>query len=156
MKRPSIILQRGSRLLSKLPKYGKRVFKNPAELACFNHLKTIAPEGFIVEYETETLEYTTTHTYRPDFPLVHKKADGAKVYIEYKGNGRAFDHGVRQKMIAVKEQYPDIDFCIVFHTDGKIGPRRKDGSFLRQSDWATKNGFKFCIGKDNIPVEWFR
>lgn len=59
-------------------------------------------------------------------------------------------------MISVKEQYPDIDFCIVFHRDGKIGPKRKDGSFMKQSDWATKNGFKFCIGKENIPTEWFR
>lgn len=59
-------------------------------------------------------------------------------------------------MIAVKEQYPDIDFCIVFHRDGKIGPKRKDGSFMKQSDWAIKNGFKFCIGKENIPMEWFK
>lgn len=151
-----IISSSVSSRLSKLPKYGKRVFKNPSEYECFKHLKDIAPEGFIVEYETETLEYTIKHTYRPDFPLFHRKSDGVKVYIEYKGNGRAFDHDVRQKMIAVKEQYPDIDFCIVFHRDGKIGPKRKDGSFMKQSDWAIKNGFKFCIGKENIPQEWFR
>jgi hypothetical protein len=58
-------------------------------------------------------------------------------------------------MIAVKKQYPEHKFYIVFHTDGKIGPKRKDGSFLKQSDWAVKNGFTFCIGKDNIPKEWF-
>lgn len=58
-------------------------------------------------------------------------------------------------MIAVKEQYPDIEFFIVFHRDGKIGPKRKDGSFMKQSDWATKNGFRFCIGKENIPGDLF-
>lgn len=153
MKKFSIISLQGRCLLSK-HKFGKRVFKNPAEYQCFEKLKDIVPDDFIVEYETETLPYIIEHTYRPDFPIVHKK-DGTKLYIEYKGNGRAFDNAVRQKMIAVKKQYPDIDFCIVFHTDGKIGPRRKDGSFLKQSDWARKNGFKFCIGRDNIPLDWF-
>lgn len=140
--------------IAKLPKIGKRTVKNPEEWKCYLHLKEILPNELRVEYETEQLPYTTQHNYCPDFPIVHRK-DGTKLYIEYKGNGRAFDHSVRQKMIAVKEQYPDVDFCIVFHRDGKIGPKRKDGSFMKQSDWATKNGFKFCIGKENIPLEWF-
>lgn len=140
---------------SKLPKYGKRVFKNPAEYECFKHLKDILSEDFLVEYETETLDYVTKHIYRPDFPVIRSK-DGTKRFIEYKGGGRAFDHAVRKKMVAVKAQYPQYDFCIVFHSDGKFGPKRKDGSCMTQSEWATKNGFKFCIGKENIPLEWFR
>lgn len=114
------------------------------------------PKGLVVEYETEDLEYITRHKYRPDFPIKYIKEDGTKCYIEYKGNGRAFDNTVRQKMIAVKEQYPQYKFYIVFHSDGKIGPKRRDGSFLKQSDWATKNNFEFCIGKENIPQEWFK
>jgi hypothetical protein len=109
----------------------------------------------MVEYETETLPYTTEHTYRPDFPVKFRRGDGTVCYIEYKGNGRAFDSAVRQKMIAVKKQYPEHKFYIVFHTDGKIGPKRKDGTFLKQSDWAKKNEFEFCIGRDNIPESWF-
>lgn len=136
-------------------KYGKRVFKNPSEYECFRHLESIIPNDLRVEYETETYEYTTTHTYRPDFPIKFKKSDGTHCLIEYKGNGRAFDNAVRQKMIAVKKQYPEYNFYIVFHTDGKIGPKRKDGSFLKQSDWAVKNKFEFCIGRDNIPESWF-
>ena len=58
-------------------------------------------------------------------------------------------------MIAVKKQYPEYKFYIVFYRDGKIGPRRKDGTFLKQSDWAIKNGFDYCIGTENIPKEWF-
>lgn len=106
--------------------------------------------GLDVEYETQQLPYTTEHTYTPDFPIV-----GTNKYIEYKGNGRAFDNAVRQKMIAVKKQYPELEFLIVFHTDGKIGTKRKNGTFLRQSDWAIKNGFRFCIGRNNIPASWF-
>lgn len=111
------------------------------------------PKGSFVEYETETLPYVTDHYYRPDYVVELK--GGKKIYVEYKGNGRAFDHSVRNKMIAVKRQYPNVEFFIVFHSDGKIGPKRKDGSFMRQSDWAKKNGFRFCIGTQNIPEEWF-
>jgi Phage endonuclease I len=106
--------------------------------------------GLDVDYETTNLPYTTKHTYTPDFTFV-----GTNKVIEYKGNGRAFDNAVRQKMVAVKEQYPELEFFIVFHTDGKIGPKRKNGSFLKQSDWAIKNGFRFCIGVENIPADWF-
>lgn len=106
--------------------------------------------GLDAEYETESLPYTVEHSYTPDFPIA-----GTNKFIEYKGNGRAFDNAVRQKMIAVKNQYPQYEFLIVFHTDGKIGPKRKNGTFLKQSDWATKNGFRFCIGRHNIPKEWF-
>lgn len=55
-------------------------------------------------------------------------------------------------MIAVKKQHPDKDIRILFYADGKCGPKRKNGSFMRQSDWATKNGFKFAIRY--IPREW--
>jgi hypothetical protein len=106
-----------------------------------------------VTYETDTLTYTTTHTYRPDYTVT--KSDGTRLFVEYKGNGRAFDNSVRQKMIAVKKQYPQYQFIIVFHTDGKIGPTRKDGTYMKQSDWATKHGFTYCIGRDNILKEWF-
>lgn len=107
-----------------------------------------------VSYETEQLPYTTTHTYTPDFPI-YTKSDGTLCFIEYKGGGRAFDQAVRQKMIAVKKQYPLYDFYIVFHSDGKIGPKRKDGTFRRQSDWARENNFTFCVGIENIPASWF-
>jgi hypothetical protein len=108
-----------------------------------------------VVYEEEDLPYTVTSVYRPDFRISFKKSDETVAYLEYKGNGRAFDGNVRRKMIAVRDQHPDKKFYIVFHSDGKIGPKRKDGSFLRQSDWATKHKFEFCIGTENIPNEWF-
>lgn len=83
------------------------------------------------------------------------KKDGSTVYVEYKGNGRAFDSAVKQKMIAVKKDHPEIKIYIVFHTDGKCGPKRVDGTFMKQSDWAKKYGFEYCIGRENIPPDWF-
>lgn len=130
-----------------LNKIGKRVVKNDFEyktyLSLIGSCKT-------VEYESERLEYETRHTYLPDFKI--RTRAGKDIYIETKGNGRAFDSAVRVKMIAVKEQHPEIDLRIVFYSDGKIGPKRKDGSFLKQSDWATKYSFKFAIRE--VPEEW--
>jgi len=128
----------------------KRKFKNPSEEKCFKHIQAMVPK---VEYETVKLPYIVKHDYIPDYVVTKK--DGSTVYVEYKGNGRAFDNTVKRKMIEVKKQHPEITIYIVFHTDGKCGPKRKDGTFMKQSDWAIKNGFGYCIGKDAIPKEWF-
>jgi len=138
----------------KLTKIGTRTFKNKEEVTCYKYLKDHLPEGLSVEYETEKLPYTVDHVYIPDFPIKDSKGN-IKGFCEFKGNGRSFDNSVRQKMIAVKKQYPHHKFYLVFHRDGKIGPKRKDGSHLKQSDWAIKNGFDYCIGTNNIKKEWF-
>lgn len=130
-----------------LNKIGKRVVKNDFEYKTYQVLKGSTKS---VDYESERFDYTTQHTYLPDFKITTRR--GKVIFIETKGNGRAFDHSVRVKMIAVKEQHPDIDLRILFYSDGKIGPKRKDGSFLKQSDWATKHGFTFAIR--DIPEEW--
>jgi hypothetical protein len=56
-------------------------------------------------------------------------------------------------LIAVKTLNPDLDLRLIFHSDGKIGHVRKDGTFRRQSDWAKENGFKFAIRVP--PKDWF-
>ncbi len=132
-----------------LKKIGKRTVKNDFEYTTYLRLLDLRPRG-AVEYESERLDYTTSHTYIPDFKV--KTRTGKTIYIETKGNGRSFDGNVRAKLIAVKEQHPESDLRIIFYSDGKIGPKRKDGSFLRQSDWATKHGFMFSIRE--LPEEW--
>jgi hypothetical protein len=102
------------------------------------------------DYEATKIDYTVSGTYLVDFEM--KTKTGKTIYIETKGNGRSFDHATRRKMIAVKQQHPELDVRIVFYSDGKIGPKRKDGTFMRQSDWAIKNGFKYAIKE--IPDEW--
>lgn len=106
--------------------------------------------GVDFSYESEKLEYTIKGRYIPDF--IVKTPSGNKIYIETKGNGRSFDGASRRKLLAVKEQHPEIDLRLVFYSDGKIGPKRKDGTHLRQSDWAIKHGLKYSI-KD-IPEKW--
>lgn len=106
--------------------------------------------GIDFGYETEKLPYTTDGKYIPDFIIDTRS--GKKIRVETKGNGRSFDGPSRRKLIAVKQQHPDKDIRIVFYTDGKIGPKRKDGTFMRQSDWAIKHGFRYAIKE--IPEEW--
>lgn len=101
-------------------------------------------------YETERLRYTIEAQYVPDFILLTK--GGRKIYVETKGNGRSFDGPSRRKLIAVKREHPELDIRIVFYSDGKCGPKRKDGTFMRQSDWAAKHGFQYAIRE--IPGDW--
>ena len=102
------------------------------------------------EYESERIAYTVSGKYVPDF--IVQTAGGKTLYIETKGNGRSFDDSTRRKMVAVRDQHPDKDIRIVFYSDGAFGAKRKDGSRLRQSEWAHKNGFKYAI--KTIPEEW--
>lgn len=106
--------------------------------------------GINFEYESEKLGYVVEGRYIPDFIITGKSSN--KIYVETKGNGRSFDGASRRKLIAVKKQHPEKDIRIVFYSDGKIGPKRKDGTFLRQSDWAVKHGFQYAIRE--IPDEW--
>lgn len=101
-------------------------------------------------YEDEKIDYTVSGTYLCDFKVATK--NGKTIFIETKGNGRSFDQHTKQKMIAVKEQHPEIDIRIVFYSNGKIGPKRKDGSHMTQSDWAKKHGFDYAIRE--VPQEW--
>lgn len=122
-------------------------YRNRFEQKTGEHL---AQEGVQFEYETERLSYTVEGQYTPDFILITKR--GRKIYIETKGNGLSFDGHVKRKMIAVKKAHPELDIRILFYSDGKCGPKRKDGTFMRQMEWAAKYGFKAAV-KD-IPKEW--
>lgn len=122
-------------------------YRNKFEKDTGDHL---ASKKVKFEYETEKLEYTVAGRYIPDFII--RKKDGSKIYIETKGGGRSFDGPSRRKLRAVQEQHPEIDLRIVFYADGKCGPKRKDGTFMRQSDWSKKYGFRFSIG--TIPESW--
>lgn len=110
----------------------------------------LSDRGVEFDYESERIPYTVSGTYLPDFVI--RTRMGKTIYVETKGNGRSFDGPARRKLRAVKEQNPELDIRVVFYSDGKCGPKRKDGSRLRQSEWADKNGFKWAIRE--IPQEW--
>ena len=130
-----------------LPKIGHKIARSQFEFNIYKLLKTKLPRGADLGYETEKLTYTLTKDYIPDFIVTTRS--GAKIYVEAKGLGRAFDYDARNKLVAIKEQYPDLDLRLVFMADRPISK----GAKMRTSDWALKYGYTFAI--NTIPDEWF-
>ena len=94
-------------------------------------------------YETLTLPYSQSHTYRPDFVLDNG------IIIESKGHFRR-GAGEAAKMIAVRDQHPELDIRFVFYNaHAKIGGQKQT-----YAQWATRNGFKWA--HEEIPDEWLK
>ena len=94
-------------------------------------------------YEAIKFEYIvpeSKHVYTPDFPV------SPHIVIETKGRWVLED---RQKMLLVKEQYPEIDFRIVFYNANQ---KIKKGSKTSYADWCDKHGIKWA--NKTIPSEW--
>ena len=99
--------------------------------------------GIDPNYEAIKFEYIipeSKHIYTPDFPV------SPHIVIETKGRWVLED---RQKMLLVKEQYPDIDFRIVFYNANQ---KIKKGSKTSYADWCDKHGIKWA--NKTIPSEW--
>ena len=84
---------------------------------------------------------TGSRWYTPDFFL----SNG--IIIETKGEFTAKD---RVKMVAVKEQHPELDLRLVFMRDNKLSRQSR----TRYSEWAKKNGFKYAIS--DVPDAWLK
>lgn len=125
-----------------------RPYRNRFEQKTAEYLKS-RKESFT--YEKTKFDYVVEGKYLVDFSIIKK--NNKMMHIETKGNGLSFDAHARRKLIAVKKAHPNLDLRILFYSDGKAGPVRKDGTFMRQSDWATKHGFRYAIKE--IPEEWF-
>ena len=86
-------------------------------------------------YEAIKFEYIvpeSKHVYTPDFPV------SPHIVIETKGRWVLED---RQKMLLVMEQYPDIDFRIVFYNANQ---KIKKGSKTSYAMWCDKHGIKWA------------
>ena len=129
-----------------LPKIGQKKARSQFEFTVYKQLRKFFPRKGL-DYEVDTLPYTITGNYIPDFTITTKS--GKTIFIEAKGLGLAFNAAARTKMIAVKKENPNADIRIVFMSDR---PFRKGGR-MTPSDWASKYGFP-CAIKD-IPKEWF-
>lgn len=93
-----------------------------------------------VEFINEPFQipFVLHRTYTPDFQV-------GEVLIEAKG---VLDDDDRRKMVAVKEQHPELDIRFVFmKADNKV-----PGLKSTHAEWATRNGFKWA--DKEIPKEW--
>ena len=126
-----------------LTKFNIDDLRNPEEAKTYKYLKGLERKfKYKVEYETEILPYVVKRTYVPDFILSF--ADGRKMYIEFKGYLRRDDE---KKLIAIKEQHPELDVRICFMKDNKMAGRK-----MRYSKWAEKHGIPYCFGV--VPEDW--
>lgn len=115
-------------------------FRSGFERDTFENLKA---RGVAVEYEDREVEYTPEpkkRVYHPDFTLPNA------ILIETKGR---FVNADRQKMLAIKKQFPFLDIRIVFsnaqQTISKI-------SKTTYGMWATKAGFPWA--DKVVPQSW--
>ena len=91
-------------------------------------------------YEVQKFHYVTESNYTPDFFLPNG------VIIEAKGFLKPTD---RRKMVAVKQQHPELDIRFIFQRNNYLTKQSK----TTYGDWATKHGFPWCI-YPNVPPEW--
>ena len=101
------------------------------------------PRDMVLSYELRTRgrcavcgshEVVEQHTYLPDFVI----GKGRNIVIEAKGK---YDAKTRKKMIAVKEQNPEVHIIMLFMSDNKLSKKSKS----RYSDWCEQNGFEYYI-----------
>lgn len=92
------------------------------------------------QYEPFKVKYQLDCSYTPDFVL-------GNVIIEAKGFLKPTD---RRKMIAVKQQNPELDIRFIFQRDNPLSK----GSKHTYCSWAEKHGFKACVWP-NVPPDWF-
>ena len=103
--------------------------------------KHLDKHGVPFLYEVEKFAYVTQSTYCPDFFLPNG------VIIECKGFYRPSD---RRKMLAVKQQHPELDIRLVFQRNNTISKNSK----TTYGDWADKYNFPWCVFPD-VPSHWF-
>lgn len=108
--------------------------------------KQLTDSGIEFSYETLKISYMVPARkakYTPDFVV-------GDMIIEAKGRFRTAQD--RQKLLLVKEQYPDLDLRLVFqNAKTPIYP----GSPTPCSKWAEDNGFLWA-DNGKIPEEWLQ
>ncbi len=108
-----------------------------------NFIKELEEYGIDPSYESREFMYIvpeSKHKYTPDFPV------SPHIVIETKGRWVLED---RQKMLLVIEQYPEIDFRIVFYNANQ---KIKKGSKTTYGMWCDKHHIKWA--DKSIPREW--
>lgn len=102
--------------------------------------KTLDKYGVPYLYECSKYPYVTESKYTPDFFLPNG------VIIEAKGFFKPSD---RRKMLAVKNQHPELDIRFVFQRNNTLSKNSK----TTYGDWCDKYEFPWCIYPD-IPQDW--
>lgn len=128
-------------MTSKQPVLERAKYRSRLEDRIANQLKqagvTFAYEDLKIKYEVPKRHAK----YTPDFTF-------GSIICEAKGRFRSAAE--RQKLLLVKEQYPELDIRLVFQNANL--PIHK-GSKTTYAQWANDNGFLWA-DKGVIPEEW--
>jgi len=93
------------------------------------------------------INYTSTHTYQPDFIKVEVDKT---TYIEAKGRFRTRNEA--SKYIAIREHLPKgTELVFIFYDASKPmcgAQKRKDGTKQSHGEWAKSNNFRFYCRKE--------
>lgn len=102
--------------------------------------KSLDTQNIPFLYEAKGFTYTLASRYTPDFFLPNG------IILEVKGFFKPSD---RRKMLAVKEQHPDLDIRFVFQRNNTLTKNSK----TTYGAWCDKHGFPWCI-YPHIPPDW--
>jgi len=94
-------------------------------------------------YEPDRFKYVIQSHYTPDFKIREN------VYIETKGY---FSASNRSRMLAFKEQYPQVTIYLVFQ---KPHNKINKNSETTYAEWATKQGFEWADIQKPLPKRWW-
>ena len=92
-------------------------------------------------YETISIDYEITCTYRPDFILDN-------FIVETKGY---FSKEDRRKHLAIKKKRPDLDIRFCFQNSRTKLSKAKNS--ISYAAWCTRHGFQYC--DKFIPDDWY-
>ena len=95
----------------------------------------------VFTYETISIDYEITCTYRPDFILDN-------FIVETKGY---FSKEDRRKHLAIKKKRPDLDIRFCFQNSRTKLSKAKNS--ISYAAWCTRHGFQYC--DKFIPTEWY-
>ena len=104
-------------------------------------------EGIEFEYEQNKIQYIVparNAKYTPDFYI--KTRTGKTIIVETKGHFVTSD---RQKMILVKQQFPDLDIRLVFSRSSTKISKQSNTTYAM---WCEKHGFPYA--DKVVPQEW--
>jgi len=108
-----------------------------------NFAKELFRRGLKAEYEATTFAYVRKGHYTPDWKIA------TDVYVETKGY---LSPSNRSNLISFREQHPNVQILLAFqNADNKLNAKSK----TTYSEWAEKNGFRWCDLSKGFPVEWF-
>ena len=108
-------------------------------------------------HKSETIEYTVSHKYQPEFVKSFKNGTNYNKVILLEAKGRFWDYAEYSKYVWIREALPKhVELVFLFqkpHSPMPQAKKRKDGTKRTHAEWAEKNNFNW-YSEETLPKEW--